>query len=173
MKTISYLKLVSSTDDANTRKERPSIKNQFYIGLFTILAVALILASTLLLPPPANAEEVYGVEFGNIHWDKLCPNVKPVSVGECDVVHPTSGLARNFKSGFESLSENSQKPNCDNQKKIYDKRIASKPRRCAAMFQTAYSALVTSKNNGVFSAAEFRDKYLSEGVVNANALLNQ
>lgn len=173
MKKRNHLNLVHNKGNLNERGKSLTTSDRAYIIILSISTIAFLLASMFLLPPPAKAGEVYGVEFNYIDWDKLCSNVKPVSVGKCDVVHPTSGLARNFKSGFESLSENSQKPNCDNQKKIYNKRIASKPRRCAAMFQTAYSALVTSKNNGVFSAAEFRDKYLSEGVVNANALPNQ
>jgi len=173
MKQECHITLVqSNTSDTKQQRVIPPMKERIYIALATVSIVGILLGSLILLPGPANAGEVFGVEFDNIDWAKLCPKVKPVAVGACKTVHPTSGLARKFQSGFESLSDSPKELNCDNQREIYEKRIMAKPRRCAAMFRTAYSALAISGQTGVFNAQEFRDTYLADGIVNLNALPN-
>jgi len=170
MKKSAHLELVSGKKNGEIERPHASLKYRVFVGGWTILLAALILMTTLLLPKPTLAAEVYGVNFNAIDWESLCPSIEPISVGNCSVVHPTSSLARRFKSGFEDLALNSKAVNCENQKKIYKRRVSANPLRCALTFKTAYTALVTSSNTSVFTPAKFRDTYLSEGIVNLNAL---
>lgn len=150
-----------------------TIRNKLMIASSTILIIAGFVSPALLLPKPASATELFGVDFQKIDWSKVCPSVQPISVANCTIVHPTSAIARKFKSGFEGFSNSSKRPNCENQKKIYEKRIAASPKRCASIFRTTYSALVISNRQGVFTASEFRDKYLADGIVDINAIPKQ
>jgi len=162
----NHLKLVMNNKQDSPKRKLTTQENIISTGLI-IVGIAML----IVLPiKPVDASEVFGVSFKKIKWAELCPNIQPVKVGDCEVVHPTSGIARNFKSGFEDLRVKTKPLNCENQKKIFEKRVGINPKICAAMFKATFSDLVLSGNKGVFSAEEFRDTYLSEGIVDLNAL---
>jgi hypothetical protein len=60
-----------------------------------VLAALLVPGLALgLLPKPAAAEIVQGVDFGAVPWHSFCPSVEPVPLktgaGECPVSHPAA-----------------------------------------------------------------------------------
>ena len=60
-----------------------------------VLAALLVPGLALgLLPKPAAAEIVQGVDFGAVPWHSFCPSVEPVPLktgaGDCAVSHPAA-----------------------------------------------------------------------------------
>lgn len=159
-------KLIEKLNSRNTLDKGDKIK----LVVFMVLSCALLL-SALFLPKPAHAREDYGVDFDLINWSEKCPLIKPVSLDSCEVVHPTSSLILKRTSGFEGLSGAKPKSlDCDTLKRKYEQLLEAPPRKCKYNFKSAYKSLVLFGDAPLFTAEQFRDKYLTEGIVDPNGI---
>ena len=147
------LVIVNAKIDNRFESNNPLSKaEKIRIIVFMIIGCALWL-SMLFLPEPANAVEQYGVDFGGINWATKCSGIKPVSLGLCKVVHPTSKSILKRSSGFEGIAYS--KPStldCVYLEKRYTQLLNTTPRKCEHYFKSAFKSLVLYGDAPLFTA---------------------
>lgn len=131
----------------------------------------LIISALALLSFNAYAKDVwFDVDFDRVDWETLCPNVKPVELAGCKVVHPASARFR-ISDGFVDSTVN-----CEQEAKSYARYINSSLYSCKANFRAFYTGIMSDKislekgkravsNYRGVDVEAWRDKYLGQGVV--------
>jgi hypothetical protein len=145
--------------------------NHEELKMHKILKQKILMGLVVFSTTQASAE-IYGVDFGLVDWENLCPNVQPLSVRGCDTVHPTSALFNNNPSS--RIKERNLK--CRIEKKNFILYITPKKTRdikrqwgrCSFRFQAAYKWRVHHPEYFVESVEAWRDRYLKAGVVDKN-----
>ena len=141
-------------------------KEQITIGL-TTLGLSLVCVLLLLNPPKVHAYEIMGVDYDRIDWCKLCSSIAPIRFENCDVVHPTFvALVSKIRANKLELSN----LKCEETRKQFNILVTNK-KKCKFKFKQAFKNLVTAGDSLEFSAENFRDKYLTEGVVDVDGVV--
>jgi hypothetical protein len=122
-------------------------------------------------------DKLYGVNFSKVNWESLCPNVKPLKVRGCNIVHPTSLL---FNDDPQTRVKEKYL-NCKSEKRKYTKKITPKNFEkvehkwggCYSNFKLAYKSRVAKPKYFSENIEEWRNKYLESGVFNENGHVNK
>ena len=144
----------------------PKLQKRIFI---TVVSLLIILILGIFEPSAAHARayKIMGIDYDLIDWCELCASVEPIEFENCDIVHPT------FVAKVAKLKEQKgtgrAKLDCTKTKKKFTALVTDK-KACRKAFISGFQKLVTDGDIQQFTAKEFRDKYLSAGVIDIHGI---